>query len=872
MASSDSEWATLKTAATNGYLQFDPKDAVTGAQAAADLVGELLALAKMVRDNKLDHLDPFGSLFSGRELSGAFNTKGARLHSILENHAKIVADMGDTFVAAGKKYASTDTGSGAEFAELDDLKMPKDPAKLNGGPSHSDLRTPDLKGFDFKNPDFPSSLKDYKGDKDSGVTITYENKDSLSYDDLYQLGQSIKAQPVEDASGVWKWMAGELYTKLTDFVNTITSLGNSWKGNGASAAVAASRNYQKGVQPLADAMVAMSQNLDYTAQWLYATQLSMPTDPNADSCCPGSELDYYRGEFESHYIEGIKNSVSIMPALNGPFEQPQNQGGNNQNGNNQGGNQGGNNQGGNQGGNNQGGNNQGGTPYQQGYNQGYQQGYQQGANGGPYSQNLNGQQNGDPYAQNSGYGQNNGDPYGQNSNGGNGQNNGDPYGQNQNGGYGQNSADPYGQNTNGGYGQNGGNSYGQAGGGQNGGDPYAQNGGEPYGQNGNGQDANNPYGQNGNTGGQSGSATGGQSGGASGGQSDGQSGTYQQGYQAGYQKGYQQGQQSAGATGGRSSSQIPSPTGQSGGSSVGKSATPSIPSAAIPQSSVSQPNVPSSQGSSGQPGGIQSSPKSSSVPTSSSTPSSAGYTPKQVSPSAAMPSTPTSADDVASRLRSQLTGSTASSPDTPFSAERTSGIEKSVAQPDSSTYSSTTDPADTTSPTSSVQAGSGVSSVLGQLADSLSQGIQAFTQLGGTLNALDPLHALASQLPDPAHLPSLEDLANLDPASHAGGGGGHGGGAGGGASIPTPEHPLQETKSAQLFPRAALPDPPDHAGASGGASQPGMGGPMGGPAGGAGGTAQGGKDHKPAKYLTGRLALDEALEDMPHKVKPVIEP
>ncbi|MFJ1458170.1 hypothetical protein [Nocardia sp. N2S4-5] len=118
MATSNSEWSTLKTAATNGYLQFDPKDAVKGAQAAADLVGELLALAKMVSDNKLDHMDPFGSLFSGRELSGAFNTKGARLHSILENHAKIVTDMGDTFVAAGKKYASTDTGSGAEFAKL----------------------------------------------------------------------------------------------------------------------------------------------------------------------------------------------------------------------------------------------------------------------------------------------------------------------------------------------------------------------------------------------------------------------------------------------------------------------------------------------------------------------------------------------------------------------------------------------------------------------------------------------------------------------------------------------------------------------------------------------------------------------------------
>jgi DNA-binding protein YbaB len=54
---------------------------------------------------------------------------------------------------------------------------------------------------------------------------------------------------------------------------------------------------------------------------------------------------------------------------------------------------------------------------------------------------------------------------------------------------------------------------------------------------------------------------------------------------------------------------------------------------------------------------------------------------------------------------------------------------------------------------------------------------------------------------------------------------------------------------------------------------PGVGGgmPMGAP-GAAGGTAQSGKEHKHAKFLDSRVHLDDALGDMPRKVKPVIEP
>jgi uncharacterized protein YukE len=292
MAKKDpTEWGKLKQAATGGYLQFDPKDAETCANACQDLITFLQSLAKAVNDNKLNQLPQFGNLYSGQELTNAFNGKGARLQDILQTHAEVDSDMHDTFVAAGKAYQNTDDSSANSFVEVSNGAQGVE-KPLDGMPSHTDLPKPSLNlsswGLDASMPDFPASLKDYKGNKDSSVTVMYENKDSLSYSDLYQLGQSIRAQPAADAAGMWKSMAGELLQKLGDLTNTINSVGDSWQGNGADAAIQATQNYQQGVQPLTDAMTAMSQNLDYTAQWLYSTALSMPHNPHADSCCPAA--------------------------------------------------------------------------------------------------------------------------------------------------------------------------------------------------------------------------------------------------------------------------------------------------------------------------------------------------------------------------------------------------------------------------------------------------------------------------------------------------------------------------------------------------------------------------------------------------------
>ncbi|MCM6776080.1 hypothetical protein NDR87_19705 [Nocardia sp. CDC159] len=143
-------------------------------------------------------------------------------------------------------------------------------------------------------------------------------------------------------------------------------------------------------------------------------------------------------------------------------------------------------------------------------------------------------------------------------------------------------------------------------------------------------------------------------------------------------------------------------------------------------------------------------------------------------------------------------------------------------------------------------------SVLPQLANALSQGIQ-----GVTTAAMQGGAALAG-LAASGKLPGMDI---------PGGGGGAGGGAGGPNGHAGPANPAEPSK---LFPRAAIPYGPN--------MPPGLGqaGPMGGippaaPPGAANG-ANGRGEHKRAKFLDSVKHLEEAFGPQVEKVKPVIEP
>ena len=168
--------------------------------------------------------------------------------------------------------------------------------------------------------------------------------------------------------------------------------------------------------------------------------------------------------------------------------------------------------------------------------------------------------------------------------------------------------------------------------------------------------------------------------------------------------------------------------------------------------------------------------------------------------------------------------------------------------------------------------------ILDRLTTMLTQGIQAFTQTGGTLPGLDQLQHMLDPSALQQHVEQLLDPAKaLEPAA------GLGGGSGGGGGVPVAESeplaPYPGTKPSP-FPRASVAGPgldlAGYSGISAAAGSPG-GSPgmpmMGAPAAGAGSPGNPGQSngHTPAEFLVSRENLDEVFDESPAKVRPVSE-
>ncbi|MEV0028369.1 hypothetical protein [Nocardia sp. NPDC050793] len=869
MALEPGTWSGLKNQAQAGYLKFDTADALAAARACADLVDDLLGMAAAVTNLRLDNFVPIGTLTSGTQLAMAFTTKGNRLRTILKDHADIVTDMGETYIAAGKAYANAEGESESDFKALTDLKMPTvagpytPGARKPGGPD-AEFDKPNG-GFAWKGKDgkphlqhanaesFPASLKDYQGEKDPGVTASIENKDSLAFSELYELGRDLDPAPVLAAAGTWHSIANDLLGKLNTLVNAINAGTEAWEGQGAAAAATAIKNYSDGVQPLATSMIAMSQNLDYSAQWLHLTKLSMPSSPDPGDCCPGRVTRRYRDEWQKHYGEGMKNTVSAMPVVNGPIAQPapqggqgQNQPGNNQQGNGQHGN-----------GNGQHGNNQDGSGnqqpdprYQPGYGQvdpASQSGYDTAGSGTsprPDSAGSHGAESG-------------GTGSGGTGSGGTGS-----------GGTGSGRGAPLPNSAKGGGGSGkGSGSQGQLPPG------YEAARRETESAAAGARGAATPVGSSG------------------GGSPDG--------------GGTQSRPSGSGNPFPRSSFPGESSDSPSGGSGTSMPSVPSLGSAPLPNGAKGRSSGSGGTGSgssgagAGRSGasGLEDALAKATGADPAQVRSMLGDLPKLLNENTLSKKSGLSPEQVRSVLKNipevadvgelaKLTGldpaqvrsvldnlPNALDEKALAAATGTSDHSPSRAGLPGQSSSGAGLPGQTTGaggPASFAQAGR---DFLGQIGTALTQGLESLGQLGATLPGADQLHEMLRRF-DPAALTAAVGDLPVDPASGAGGGGAGSGGVGspGGLS----EHPYQPARAGQAFPRASLPGaehPLYPAAAAAGQGAHGMGGPpMMGPAGaGAGGGAQGNTAQKPAKYLKSKAHLDDAIGAVPDRVKPVID-
>ncbi|MBF6476114.1 WXG100 family type VII secretion target [Nocardia abscessus] len=853
MALEPKTWSGLENQAKAGYLKFDPADALAAAKACADLVDDLLGMAAAVTDLRLNNFAPIGTLTSGAQLAMAFTTKGTRLHTILNDHAKIVTDMGETYIAAGKSYTRTDGDSGDTFKALSALKMPTEatpytPGKKAPGAPDAEFDKPSG-GFTWKDEDghvhvakanaesFPSSLKDYQGAKDTGVTANIENKDSLSFTELYELGRDLDPQPVLAAAGTWHSLANDLLGKLNGFVSVISAGTDAWEGQGATAAADAVRSYSEGVQPLITSMIAMSQNLDYTAQWLHLTKLSMPATSDPGDCCPGRVTRRYRDEWQKHYGEGMKNTVSVMPVVNGPIAAPQPSGG-------QGQNQPGNNQ-------NSPGNDPNGQGGQTGTGGGQRPGYGDQGTGGqtPSEDYQAGYQEGYREGLEAGQGNGGSGPTGTGSGTGSGA--GLPGG---------------GTQTAGSSHENGGASlprgYDAA---------SAGTGSQPDGGPTGSGSGSGPAGLFGGSVGSQGSAAPARSSGGSGSSASPRGSTSSGGQPESSAGGSMPDVPSLGSV------PLPRMSSGSGGSSSG---TPSKSSGTAPGAAAASLEDALARATGADPAQVRSVLDNLPGLLNEDTLSKlTGLPPEQVR--SILDSIPDVVDENAlsklsgvdpAGVRSVLENlPNALDEQALAAATRTDGPSAAGAGLAAQEAASAAGAAGAQGAGSLASAGR---DLLGQVGKALTQGLEALTQLGSTLPGAEKLQELLRQF-DPNALAAAAGQGPVEPAG-AGGPGPGPGSAGTGVEAGLSEYPTQQSRAAQLFPRASLPgaEAPIYPAAAAGARQDGVpaGAPMmGAPGAAAGGAGQGNTAHKPAKFLQSKTHLDDAIGAVPDRVKPVIE-
>ncbi|MFC8045684.1 hypothetical protein ACFUUZ_19250, partial [Nocardia sp. NPDC057353] len=330
-------WQGLYQMANDNFLQFDPQDAVTAANAVIDLLDDLRGIKNAISTLKLDAMDPIAKtpdnrqlLTSGHELAMVYSTKAKHLAGILDDHIEVATLLGDTFVMAGKKYTGTDSATASSISTLSSMTMPTGATEYRGsysgyGTPSENLVSPSMNGkvFHWGSPKeldayAPTAhLKDFKS-KDTSVEVQIETKSSLSFKTMYELGQYLDPEVTNDHARHWHTMATDITNHLNKMLGIIKPLNRSWVGAGGEMAQQAVDGMSDRVKPLTDAMVQVSRTLEYTANWLLYCKMSMPTRPEpANTCCPDPETNYYRDQWQKHYGDGMKTTVESMPFLPG---------------------------------------------------------------------------------------------------------------------------------------------------------------------------------------------------------------------------------------------------------------------------------------------------------------------------------------------------------------------------------------------------------------------------------------------------------------------------------------------------------------------------------------------------------------------------
>lgn len=272
-------WSALKELASQRRLKFRPEIAFDIANTAALTIGRVRA---MQSDSRLlatgMWLTP---LKSGLLLSNIFQDRSTALFDVMGMHLKILQDMVDTMIAAGKAYDRTDTGNADTFKEykskLDGVKIPPGAERLRRLEWPATLpalngRTPD---------DISDALKAFGDSK--GMPMVRE-PDGPAWRTMYDLRKHIENNRIVEQLARWShqynFMADDVHLSFTDLKTKAFTQATDWEGDGKEAAIAAINSYVLKTDDLEKAMRLVGELADRTRQYIEWTRDGMPTEPD----------------------------------------------------------------------------------------------------------------------------------------------------------------------------------------------------------------------------------------------------------------------------------------------------------------------------------------------------------------------------------------------------------------------------------------------------------------------------------------------------------------------------------------------------------------------------------------------------------------
>ncbi|WP_019929542.1 hypothetical protein [Nocardia sp. BMG111209] len=318
----DTGWAGLGASAKNNDLMLEPGTAEQAALFVEDALNSVVGVHAWILQNMQTASPTVASTTSGTDLAGVFHKKiGTDLVQRMEKHRTILTNMGNAFVEAGKAYARAEGTSAENFGATSALSTM----------SFNDPGGTPPPGAPFVQALPPRGTPNWPDTPMDSISITPEQGTNLSWQQLYSIGQSIDAQAVANAGGVWYWLAQIALEPVFVKLNAkVTSVRDKWTGNGATASINATTKYTTQSKVLTDDMNKLGDLLIFTADWLQNTKLTAPTTPNPPTtdgtghqltpAAVETMLQQYQTAFTTNYHDNFGGTTNNVVALSEPAD------------------------------------------------------------------------------------------------------------------------------------------------------------------------------------------------------------------------------------------------------------------------------------------------------------------------------------------------------------------------------------------------------------------------------------------------------------------------------------------------------------------------------------------------------------------------